>query len=222
MAEYKKSKSVWIIYVLIAVVVYAIIALVYFQPQQPARQAEITASSQGIANDNVLIDSVFLDKPGFVVVHKADNGRIGAVIGNSGLITGARTDVAVQIDASQAGTRVFAMLHYDNGDGVYTIADEDSPAVLAGNVVVKPVDVIATAEPAPSPVASAAPSCWTCAPEKYSAWIGDATCDAGCGETFGPGNCHSDACVVATPSPTPTPTATPTPSPVPVIGGGGY
>ena len=103
------------------------------------KQPSLTVSTQSLSNNQVVIDSLYLDKPGYVVIHKDVEGKPGPVIGNSDLISGEKTNFKVTIDATQAGSRVFAMLHYDNGDGKYTSLDEDKPVVLAGSVIVKQI-----------------------------------------------------------------------------------
>ena len=118
-----------------------------------ARQATLTVSSQSIADDAIVVDSLYLDKPGYLVVHKDADGKPGPVIGNSNLLSGEKTGIKVAIDASQAGTKVFAMLHYDDdNDGVYGFPDEDKPVVLESSVVVKPISII---QPTPTPTAPA-------------------------------------------------------------------
>ena len=105
-----------------------------------AKQPSITAlSTQSLVGNEIVVAGVHLDKPGYLVIHKDVNGKPGPVIGYTDLISGEKKNVKVTIDASQAGTRVFGMLHYDEGNDKYTSLDEDKPIVLAGNVVVIPI-----------------------------------------------------------------------------------
>lgn len=106
------------------------------------REPSLSVSSQILEGDQILVDSLFLDKPGYVVIHKDADGKPGAVIGNSELLSGEVNNLRVTIDTTQAGTRVFAMLHYDDGDGVYGFPDEDFPVILEGNIVVRPVTIV--------------------------------------------------------------------------------
>jgi len=107
------------------------------------RQASITVSSQSLVGDEVVVDSLYLDKSGYLVIHKDVDGKPGPVIGHSDLLSGEKTNVKIKIDASQAGTKVFAMLHYDDdNDGVYGFPDEDKPVLLEGKVAVKPIEFI--------------------------------------------------------------------------------
>lgn len=124
-----------------------------------AREPSLSVSSQVLSGSDVVVDSLYLDKSGFVVIHKDANGAPGAVIGHSDLISGEKTNLKVAIDSSQAGSKVFAMLHYDdNSNGVYEFPQEDKPVKLADNVVVKPVTITqqAAAAPAEQPAQTAA------------------------------------------------------------------
>ncbi len=119
------------------------------QPSPAARQASLTVSSQSVVGDEVVVDSLYLDKPGYAVIHQETDGKPGAVIGNSELISGEKNNFKVTIDANKAGTKVFAMLHYDDdNDGVYGFPDEDNPVKLEGNVVVKPIEIQKAAQTA--------------------------------------------------------------------------
>ncbi len=122
-------------------------------PAPIAKQASLAVSSQSLAGNEIVIDSLYLDKAGYVVIHKDADGKPGPVIGNSELLSGEKTNVKVKIDAAQAGTKVFAMLHYDDdNDGVYGFPDEDKPVALEGNVVVKPISITQSTT-APTPIA---------------------------------------------------------------------
>lgn len=113
------------------------------EPQQTvptAREPSLSVSSQALTGSDVVVDSLYLDKPGFAVIHKDASGAPGAVIGHSDLTSGEKTNLKVAIDSSQAGSKVFAMLHYDdNSNGAYEFPQEDKPVKLADNVVVKPI-----------------------------------------------------------------------------------
>ena len=134
----KGGTSVWVIGVIIVLVIVGILIFINFGGEKVTK-SEISVSDQRLEGNILSIGEVALDKSGFVVVHKDDGGKPGEVIGNSELISGRESDVKVEINSNKAGSRVFVMLHYDNGDGEYTSLDEDKPVVLDGNVVVKAV-----------------------------------------------------------------------------------
>jgi hypothetical protein len=99
-------------------------------------QAGLMLADQPAAS-SVVIQELTLDKPGFVVVHMEKDGKPGPVIGHSDLIVpGTYQNYSVAIDATMAGSAVFPMLHYDNGDGVYEFPGADGPAKAGDKVVV--------------------------------------------------------------------------------------
>jgi len=108
---------------------------------EEAGQPSLLVSDQSVVDGQVVIDWLFLDKPGYIVIHMDLEGAPGPLIGNSELLSGSMTSVWVSIDAAQAGTGIFPMLHYDNGDGVYEFPGPDLPTVFDGNVVVKRINL---------------------------------------------------------------------------------
>ncbi len=123
-------------------------------PAPVTAQASLTVSSQSLVGDEIVVDNLYLDKPGYLVIHKDADGKPGPVIGHSDLLSGEKNNSKVSIDASQAGTKVFAMLHYDDdNDGVYGFPDEDKPVTLEGNAIVKSIALTQQA-PTPSPPSS--------------------------------------------------------------------
>lgn len=102
----------------------------------PTAAASLTLTDQP-SGAAVVISSFTLDKPGYVVIHKDGGGAPGPVIGVSEVIApGTYTDYQVAIDASQAGTAVFPMLHYDNGNGAYEFPGPDVPVKVGDKVLV--------------------------------------------------------------------------------------
>ncbi len=103
---------------------------------------EILLGEDGLS---LRIPSATLPTPGFVVLHTADeNGDLVVlpVAGRSAPLAAGTTDVITITVADDAGPivgdRVFAMLHYDDGDGEYTFPESDQPIVLGGDIVVAP------------------------------------------------------------------------------------
>ena len=101
----------------------------------------LKVSDQSLVDSQIVIDSFFLDKPGYVVIHKSVDEKPGPVIGNSELVSGSHSDFKVTIDETQAGEMIFAMLHYDDGDGSYEFPGDDLPVKLEDEVVVKQIDL---------------------------------------------------------------------------------
>lgn len=71
---------------------------------------------------------VVLEKKGYVVIHEIVEGNPGKVLGASALLPeGQSHDVAVNLSESlQLNKSYGAMLHFDNGDGVFDAASDIS------------------------------------------------------------------------------------------------
>lgn len=93
---------------------------------------------------------VHLEKPGFVVIHEDAAGVPGAILGVSGLLAAGETKSPALISLSRAtkdGETIYAMLHLDNGDGVFDVGG-DKPAAedrVGGEPVMMVVTVSADA-----------------------------------------------------------------------------
>lgn len=117
------------------------------QTQQTAQTTEarlpsISVSDQALVGNEVTVASAYIDKPGYIVIHADSGTGPGAVIGHSELVSGDVSNLKIAIDSAQAGTKVFAMLHYDDdSDGVYGFPDEDKPVQLGGGTLVKPIGI---------------------------------------------------------------------------------
>lgn len=105
-----------------------------------------------VVGREVRVDFAILEAPGYVVIHKNQNGQPGMVIGYSTLLPKGRSELMSNgaglsgpIALSEAlvdGSSYFAMLHLDNGDGIYTKVDENLPAKDSlGNVIMMSFDV---------------------------------------------------------------------------------
>jgi len=103
---------------------------------EPVVTDGVLASNQA-AGDIVAVESAVFTKPGYIVIHQDAEGSPGPVIGNSDLLSGSNQNVSVTLSrASLVGENLYAMLHFDNGDGVYEFPGDDLPARDAeGNVV---------------------------------------------------------------------------------------
>lgn len=100
-------------------------------------EPSVTVSDQDLRGGQVTIDAAALDEPGYVVIHADADGSPGRVIGNSGLFSGERRDLSIGVDAESMTPTVYAMLHYDDGDGEYEFPGDDGPVTVDGSVVVE-------------------------------------------------------------------------------------
>jgi hypothetical protein len=88
---------------------------------------------------------VTLTQPGFVVLHATEEDgslRVLPVLGASdALPAGTSHEVVIEIAEDQApvvGDTVVAMVHVDDGDGVYRFPASDPPFRQDGEVLVEP------------------------------------------------------------------------------------
>ena len=120
----------------VAVVVIAIAVGAVIMMMAGSRPPSIQVSDQVISADTVTIDTLFLDKAGYVVIHKVtEEGKPGPVIGYSALLNGSNENVAVKISDHDGLQALFAMLHYDDGDGSYQFPGPDKPTFLEEKIV---------------------------------------------------------------------------------------
>lgn len=92
-------------------------------PQTPT--SDTIAVSTQIAGDSVIIDNVFLSKPGFIDIHEATSaGQPGKSVGVSGYLgTGAKQDLTINAQIV-AGAKYFAVVHVDDGDKKYNFPSD--------------------------------------------------------------------------------------------------
>lgn len=123
-------------FIVIASVIALVIIVALFGIQKkaeaPAREGNATVNTI-VANDQPLGDSaiiaeVALAQDGYVVLHKSRNGLPMDIIGISEvLVSGIYSDVAVEYSADVSpDEEVIALIHEDNGDGIFSPADDIS------------------------------------------------------------------------------------------------
>ena len=114
--------------------VAGVIAQVKFKVIQTV--PSIAVSDQEIMDGWVTIDGLYLDKPGYVAIHLVtEEGKPGKVIGFSGLLFGQLERVKVKVEGYEGQKELIAMLHYDNGDGVYEFPGPDGPVKIDDKIV---------------------------------------------------------------------------------------
>ncbi|MDP3769501.1 MAG: hypothetical protein U1A25_02820 [Candidatus Sungbacteria bacterium] len=78
---------------------------------------------------SVSVSVVRIEKPGFVVIHEDAGDAPGKILGVSNLLPAGETKNLLPImllRVAQDGEIIYAMLHVDNGDGVFD-AEDDKP-----------------------------------------------------------------------------------------------
>ncbi|MDO8574270.1 MAG: hypothetical protein Q7R86_01445 [bacterium] len=92
-------------------------------------QNAIYAAEQA-PGENITVSVVHFETPGFVVIHEDTSGVPGGVLGASGLLPSGETKNTPPIALSRTtkdSETLYAMLHLDDGDGVFDAA-KDNPA----------------------------------------------------------------------------------------------
>ncbi|NLX08775.1 MAG: hypothetical protein GXY36_03900 [Chloroflexi bacterium] len=110
----------------------------------------LVLSDQTLTDGMLVIDAALIDAPGWIAVHSSQDGGPGPVIASYPLMAGVSRGIRIPVDAAQAGTQVFPMLHYDTGaPGVYefgTVEGADGPVRVGDAVVVGPINLTAGEE----------------------------------------------------------------------------
>jgi len=97
---------------------------------------------------SVKVGFAVLAEGGYVVIHKDNEGKPGAIIGNSDVLSqGESRDLEVMLSRESVdGETLYAMLHSDNGDGAFNPAEDKPIKDDQGNVVFMKFQVSSSAE----------------------------------------------------------------------------
>ena len=91
----------------------------------------------------VIVQSVLSDGPGWMVIHTDNNGQPGPIAGVAPVAAGSNTNVEVVLDQNAPTSRLFAMLHTDDGAvGTYEFDGQsglDNPVTDTNGEVIAPV-----------------------------------------------------------------------------------
>lgn len=102
---------------------------------QPLNKPYVSVSDNP-AGDIILVDDVYLDEKGFIVVHPLKDGKVEGTVGVSELLIGQHSNVKIAVSDVDVPSQLIAMLYYDNGDGVYDFPGSDTPVKIGENVVI--------------------------------------------------------------------------------------
>lgn len=111
---------------------------------EPERLNAVKVDDQS-SGSSVTIASVLLSAPGYVAIHEDTEDAPAAVIGSSELLPkGVSEEVAVELDrVSVEGETLYAMLHFDDGDLKFVLADDAPVTDEEGAVVMAAFEIIA-------------------------------------------------------------------------------
>lgn len=96
-------------------------------PPSKSSENSIVISNQQ-PGSQVVVSRVNFSQPGYVVIRRSSQGIPGEVIGRSELISGSRTNLIILLNSLvDNGFILFAVLHTDDGDGVFEYPESDQP-----------------------------------------------------------------------------------------------
>ncbi len=114
---------------------------------EPAKPVVPTVNSltlaENVSGSSAVISNASLAQAGYIVIYKTDSAGKVSVIGHSVVLgPGEHTNISIPLDTPvKAKDVIVAVLHGDNGDGMFDIAAGDLP-VVQNNAHVTAVDVI--------------------------------------------------------------------------------
>ncbi|MCZ7572332.1 MAG: hypothetical protein M5U01_27580 [Ardenticatenaceae bacterium] len=148
---------------IVFVVALLAFAAVAFAQETPS----VSVQDQAVTANEVIVSSVVYTGPGWIAIHKDDNGKPGAVVGHSAVKAGTNEDVTVLLDETPGeGDKLWVMLHTDAGtEGTYEFPGPDAPVMENGQIVMEQFTVTggaaaqaAQATPTVTATAAAAPA----------------------------------------------------------------
>ncbi|MCB0183636.1 MAG: peptidyl-prolyl cis-trans isomerase, partial [Caldilineaceae bacterium] len=108
-----------------------------------AEEPVVLVNDQAIPEGVIIVDRVFSNGSGWLVIHADDGGAPGAVLGQELVLDGDNHKVVVVIDETAATATLWAMLHEDTGElGIYEFPEADPPVQDNGNVVMSSFRVL--------------------------------------------------------------------------------
>jgi hypothetical protein len=110
----------------------------------------ITTPRQPLEDGTIVIQQVYSDGPGWIVIHADADGQPGPVIGYTEVPDGISNEVIVQVAPEDLTETLYAMLHVDAGEeGIFEFPDgPDTPMEINGEVVTETFQGKAPDEPA--------------------------------------------------------------------------
>jgi hypothetical protein len=96
---------------------------------------DVVVFDQPVIDGQVVIDRVISDGPGWVVVHRDENGQPGLIIGHAALADGLNEGVAVELIEAALTPLLYARLHEDTTPGdAFNFPEADPPVLEDGRL----------------------------------------------------------------------------------------
>lgn len=131
------KKVWWVVGIIIVIALGAWMFMRSRSVQNPTGnlQNAITVSDQAANSVSVTIDSATLAVPGFIAIHEDVNGIPGATVGTSKVLTtGTHVSESI-IMTTGPGKYYWAMLHADDGNGIFDITRDSAVKNNADEIV---------------------------------------------------------------------------------------
>lgn len=108
-------------------------------PEIAYAPVEVPGSAMSVPEGQASLTSVDVNvtiaKPGFITIHRAISTAPGPIVGTSSLVdVGEQTVTLALTEAMTPGFTYIALLHVDDGDGIFVVND-DLPVAVDGNVL---------------------------------------------------------------------------------------
>jgi hypothetical protein len=156
----KKQGSAAIVIILVVLVAAVGLYFMYMQPVADDGTAAKDTTSTLLVGENAIyvatqhpdehvhVSMSVLKSGGYVVVHANNEGKPGSILGNSSLLpAGGSENFDVELSrSSKDGEIMHAMLHMDNGDGIFNAADDAPIKDIDGNIIMMQFSVSKDAE----------------------------------------------------------------------------
>jgi len=99
---------------------------------QTKLKPRVLIHNQSIVAGQITVAEVAVTQAAWIVIHRDQQGNLGAAIGLAALRAGLNTNVAVAINADLATATLYAVLHSDGGQAnVYEFPGADAPIVVS-------------------------------------------------------------------------------------------
>ncbi|PIR87021.1 MAG: hypothetical protein COU11_02210 [Candidatus Harrisonbacteria bacterium CG10_big_fil_rev_8_21_14_0_10_49_15] len=137
-----ENKNKTVFWIIVAIVVVALLIFMFTRSGAPTEEVATTAEANSLtiglqdpSKVAVVVDQVELTQPGFVVIHADSNGAPDDIVASSKLLQpGIHQNVSI-VMSTTAGASYHAMLHVDDGNGIFSAAT-DAPAQDTSGAVV--------------------------------------------------------------------------------------
>ena len=118
----------------------------------------VTVNDQSVASGSVTIADVVSSGPGWIAIQANDNGKPGAVLGDTAVKDGDNVNVVVKIDPLKATPVMYAVLYSDVGKvGTFEPEGPDTPQTVGGQPV-EPIFNVTGGLPSPTVTATPGPT----------------------------------------------------------------